>query len=135
LEWRPSRWLEVALILLGACAVVAVLASDLPRMLAWPLSCAAVLHASRAILKHRRQAIRTIDIEPGGKQVPVDGSEVRHFRVSWRGHLAFATWDRPGGGKDRLCWWPDTLSGGKRRELRIAASPETSAHGTFSVAP
>ena len=38
LQWRPSRWLLAALLILSLLAPLSVLGSELPRALAWPLA-------------------------------------------------------------------------------------------------
>ena len=44
LEWRPSPGFAAALAVLGLLTSSAVLASDMPRALAWPLALGALVH-------------------------------------------------------------------------------------------
>ena len=54
-EWRPSRWLVMALALLGVLGACSVLASGLPRGAAWLVAITALLDGARAA---RREGMR-----------------------------------------------------------------------------
>jgi toxin CptA len=134
LEWRPSRWLTAALVLLGTLAAVSVLASAMPATIAWLVAATA---AGRGLWLARRESgkprlhLRLLD----SGTVEIDGEPVDDFRVTWRGPLAFMSWrDRAGRGRRRT-WWPDTLPPAACRELRLAAPVEPAARASSSMAP
>lgn len=158
LEWRPSRWLIMALAGLGLCAAIAVLASDIPDRLAWPcalLAAIAGMWCARRELRrpHRQLLIRGAPPRPvvtrdaqeapaddgpgwtGAEACTVDGLPVQGLVVQWRGPLAFLSWRDATGRRQRLSWWPDTLPPTLRRELRLAAPAAVASRHRRSVAP
>ena len=135
LEWRPSRWLQVALWVLAALAPLAVLGSELPQVLAWPLALAV---AARGLALAWREAGRAPCLlvlgaggtEPGASHDTLDGRVLVRCEVAWRGPLAFVHAVDDAGRHQRLAWWPDTLPAARRRELRLAAAARgASRHG------
>lgn len=134
IEWRPSRWLIAALLLLGLAAPVAVLASELPAPVAGLLAAAAAVHGLDAALREWRRAPCSL-VFTGDGRLLVDGQPATAPRLRWRGPLAFLAWRDPGGRRRRLAWWPDTLPPGARRELRLAADGLSTARPRPSVAP
>jgi toxin CptA len=134
IEWRPSRWLLAALFFLSIAAPIAVLASGLPRGVAWPLAAAAAFQGLGAFARERRRVPRSLSFTPDGRLM-VDGTEAGHVRLQWRGPLAFLSWRDATGRRQRLAWWPDTLPSRRRRELRLAAGRLPAAPGSSSVAP
>jgi len=135
IEWRPSRWLLAAIVVLAALAACAVLASDMPRGLAWPLAVAVVVHGARLFRRERRRPAQAFVLRGGAAQAQVDGVAVEGFELHWRGPLAFASWRDGQGRRRRRTWWPDTLSPPRRRELRLAATVPEAARGGASMAP
>jgi len=111
-----------ALCLLAALAAVSLMASDLPRPVAW-LSAAAVFAAGlyRASRESRQRPCAIVIAADG--RTTVDGHPVEGLDVQWRGSLAFLRWRDASGRMQRRSFWPDTLPAGKRRELRLAAPP------------
>ena len=134
-EWRPSRWLIAMLGLLGVAAAVSVLASDLPRGLAWPLAVIAAMYGLWLARRESLKPTREVVIRGATASAKVDGEAVEDFRVGWRGVIAFARWRDRRGRTRRLAWWPDTLPSEARRELRLAAPVETSPRDPASMAP
>ena len=65
----------------------------------------------------------------------VDGHRVDAVDLHWRGPLAFLGWTDGQGDRQRLAWWPDTLSRTTRRELRLAANSMPNAPSIASMAP
>ena len=134
IDWRPSRWLVAALLLLAALAPAAVLASELPRGAAWLLAAAAALHGAWRAHREWRRPPRSILFTADGRLM-VDEADVFDVRLQWRGPLAFLSWRDAAGRRDRLVWWPDTLPPRWRRELRLAAGRLPAAPAGPSVAP
>ena len=133
-ELRPSRWLIGAMLLLALLCPWAVLSSEMPGPVAWPL---AILAGIGALLIARREARRptvAIVLHPGvGAQV--DGRDVEAFEIDWRGPLAFLAWTDADGHRRRGSVWPDTLSPALRRELRLASAALTAVRGRDTMAP
>lgn len=119
---------------LTGLAAFSAFASDLPMAIAWPLSVIAVGYGARLVLRESRQPPRSVVISDDGAAVRIDGSRVEDFVVHWRGPLAFARWRDHQGLVQRLAWWPDTLRGSARRELRLAAPAASNASSTHSMA-
>ena len=144
LEWRPSRLLVVALASLGVLAATAIVATDLPPLLAWPSACAAALYGGwLALREHRRpgHALVISGLVIGGMgmggdgQPHVDGERVDDFNVTWRGPFAFVRWRGAAGRREHRFWGPDTLPAPARRELRLALSRMAPARPSKSMAP
>lgn len=135
IAWRPSRWLLAILAALTLLAPFAVLASEMPRMVAWPLALAALLHGLWSIGRERRRSPCVFVF--AGDDVPVllDGEAIDGVTVQWRGPLAFVRWRGSDGRVHRRSWWPDTLPPARRRELRLAAPAPVAASGAASMAP
>jgi toxin CptA len=136
LEWRPSRWLLAALLLLAFLAPLAVLGSELPRHAAWPLAVAAGLYGLWLVRREAGRAPRQLVLgttDAAGDRL--DGQPLQACRLAWRGPLAFLhAIDRDG--RDlRLAWWPDTLPPKARRELRLAAAARAASRRQRSMAP
>ena len=139
LEWRPSRWLQAALILLAVLAPCSVLASAVPRILAWPLAALALAaglwRARREGGRAPRQLCLGAAIAGAEPRDTLDGQRLHGCEVRWRGPLAFVhVLDRNGRG-ERLVWWPDTLPPPRRRELRLAVAARAASRGDRPVAP
>ena len=121
LEWRPSRWVIGALVLLAVLAVVSVLASEMPRLAAWPFVFAVVLYATLQVRRYRSMLSHEFVFPGNDLAVLLDGLPIDAVEVQWRGPLAFVTWKDRKGKSRRRSWWPDTLPPSSRRELRLAA--------------
>ena len=134
-EWRPSRALCAGLLVLSILAAFAVLASEMPRPAAWPLALLALVHGAVQAWRQTRMPARVFEFAGQDAPVRVDGAPVREADVTWRGPLAFVRWRDAGGRRAHLAWWPDTLAGPARRELRLAAPPRRAARRAGSVAP
>lgn len=139
LEWRPSRWLRAALLVLALLAPLSVLGSDLPGMIAWPLAVAA---GAWGLWSARREAGRAprqlVLATAAATQVPLDtldGRPVHACRIAWRGPLAFIHLVDRDGRSERLAWWPDTLPPTLRRELRLAAAARAASRRDRPMAP
>jgi toxin CptA len=134
LEWRPSRWLAVALLLLGLVAASAVLACGMSRWCAVPVALIAMWHGAWLARAYTRLPRRSLAWPMEGDLL-VDGHRVEAVHLHWRGPLAFLGWTDVQGDRQRLAWWPDTLSRTTRRELRLAANSAPNAPSIASMAP
>jgi hypothetical protein len=143
LEWRPSRWLCLALLALGLLGALSIGLSAMPDALKVPAAVAAVLEGLRL---SRREGART----PCLLRFLADGSlrrgpeaRARRFvRVRLRVRGAFAWLEARGerGGTLRLAWWPDTFAGDDARVLRLAAGgafapPDRARPSSFATMP
>lgn len=134
LDWRPSRLLGGALALLTFAAALSILASEMPRVVAWPL---VILVLGSGLLQVRREHRRhphTVVVDPNTARILLDDRELDDARLRWRGPLAFLIWRDARRRRCTLIWWPDTLPASQRRELRLAASgfPPPSRPGTMA---
>jgi toxin CptA len=122
-----------ALCVLAALAAASLMASELPRPVAW-LSAAAVFAAGlwRARRESRQRPCSIVIA--ADDRTTVDGLPVESLDVQWRGSLAFLCWRDAVGRRQRRGFWPDTLPAGKRRELRLAAPPRPGAPGPSGMA-
>lgn len=136
LEWRPSRWLLAALLILSVLAPLAVLGSELPRVLAWPLALVAAAQGLRLAWREAGRAPHWLVLgDPAAAADTLDGRPLAHCGIAWRGPLAFVhTVDRDGRHR-RLVWWPDTLPAPRRRELRLAAAARSASRRDRPMAP
>ncbi len=134
IEWRPSCWVLAMLCALTLCAIVSVHASEMPGMVAWPISALILAHGGLLLRRECGRPRRMFLFRADGT-VEVDGQAVEEAHVSWRGMLAFVDWTDGAGCRERLSWWPDTLPSADRRELRLAAPVDQTADGRRSVAP
>ena len=134
LDWRPSRWPVLALLILAPLAAGCALLSGVPRPLGWLLAVAALaLGLRRArLLAGRRAHALVLDAEGGAA---LDGAAVRAWQVAWRGPLAIIELVDAQGRRCWLDWWPDTLAAQARRELRLAGQRARAARHTPPMAP
>jgi toxin CptA len=121
--------------MLGLLAAIAVVASELPLMMAVPLACSAVLYGERLARRESRRKVVEIVIPPNEAIPTIDGSPMEGLQVQWRGPLAFLHWHDEQGGRRYLQGWPDNLPPVERRELRLAMAARAPAHSLRSVAP
>jgi toxin CptA len=136
LEWRPSRWLQAALLILSLLAPLAVLGTELPRPLAWPLALAAAIYGLRSAWKEAGRAPRQLVLAAtAGGGDTLDGRPLHDCRIAWRGPLAFVQAIDRDGRRARLVWWPDTLPSPLRRELRLAAAARQASRRDQPMAP
>lgn len=131
--WYPSRVLMAALAALTVCACLSMLLSELPRALAWIAIPGLLISGARMILSESRRPRRALVIDAGGT-VFLDGQRLDEPRLHWRGPIVRLDW-REGRRRRTLLWWPDTLSAGPRRELRLASAALTAPPQTESMAP
>jgi len=124
IDWRPSRWLAAALVCLGLMAALSLWLSALPAALALP---GALLAAGWGVFLARRQlqqAPCSIDWLGGDEPAYLtrrDGlARLQGVTVRMRGPLATLAGTDASGRTHRLAWWPDTLHGHDRRQLRLA---------------
>lgn len=135
LEWRPSYWLQAALLLLIAAAPVAILASEIPHLFAWPSIAVAIVYGLRLLYRERARPKVSIIVVPSTDGSIVDNRPVTDLRVRWRGPLALLSWREQSGKRGQLMFWPDVLNPAARRELRLAAPVASRAPPSASMAP
>lgn len=118
---------------LGVLAGVSVLASEMPRSIAWPLALVAVASGVRGA---RVEAARPgcALAWRGDGSVALDGRMLAATELHWRGPLAFLRWRDGDGRTGRMDWWPDTLDAGMRRELRLAAGDASASRSRRRMA-
>lgn len=119
---------------LGVAAALAVLASEMPRGLAWPLATVAALRGFHLAWHEVRKPPREW-VFPADGRVTVDGQRVHEPTLSWRGPLALLRWRDRRGRRHSLGWWPDTLPAAARRELRLAAGLADASRDRRPMAP
>ena len=119
IPWRPSRWVIGALLLLSVLAPFAVLASEMPRIAAWPLAAVAAIAGLRAARRETRRPPRQLELPAAQGRALLDGAPLATVVLSWRGPIAFLRWRDEAGRGGRLAWWPDTLPPAQRRVLKL----------------
>jgi len=123
-----------ALASLAVLATIAVFASEMPRLAAWPLVMIVAVHVSLQLRRYRRLPCQNFVFPGNDLSVLLDGQPIDAV-VQWRGPLAFVTWQDRNGRRGRLSWWPDTLPPTSRRELRLAAGHLDAVRSPSRVAP
>ena len=135
LERRASPLLVAVLLGLAVAAAFAVLASEMPRIVAWPLALAALAHGGWLAWREARAVRGELVIPIAGGRATVDGGALDELSVRWRGPVAFVQWCDGDGRRRRHVFFPDTLPAARGRELRLAAPAPAPARRTSSVAP
>lgn len=116
-EWRPSRWMSGALVLLGTLAALSLSNCELDARIAWP---AALLVLATGLSLARREARMPVrQLLLSATAANVDGVAIDAPELLERGPLAILRW-RAGKRRGQLLFWPDTLPRAMRRELRLA---------------
>jgi len=134
LEWRPSRVLCVALVLLGVLGALSAVACEMSRWAAFPVAVGSIIEGAVLARSHARRRPHAL-VWPMEGEVMVDGRHTQAAVLHWRGPMAFLRWQDDQGHGHRLAWWPDTLSRPQRRELRLAAASAPQASVLASMAP
>lgn len=122
LDWRPSRVLGLSLVTLGLLAAGAVLASRLPPALKPPVALLALGHGLRLARREAGRAPCTLCWPGGSSPVQAGGRWLSAPRLHLQGPIAVLSARNVHGRLQRFCWWPDTLSPGLRRQLRLAST-------------
>ena len=133
IEWRPSRVLAAALMLLGVLGAVSLLASEVPASVAWLLALGSLANGARLAKKEAGRP--SLQLAWTSRGLEVEGRKVDDPGMDWRGPMVFLRWRDADGRPCRVSWWPDTLDGHARRELRLAADAASPVRATPSVAP
>ena len=133
IEWRPSRVLVAALMLLGVLGAVSLLASEIPASAAWLFALGSLASGARFARKEAGRPL--LQLAWSARGLEVEGRKVDDPCLDWRGPLVFLRWRDADGRPCRVSWWPDTLDGHARRELRLAASAASPVRATPSMAP
>src|SRR5690606_9570158 len=98
---RASPLLVAMLLLLGLAAAFAVLISEMPRMVAWPLALAALAHGAWLAWREARMAAGELVVPGAEGRARVDGKAVEDLCVRWRGPIAFVQWSDGDGRRRR----------------------------------
>jgi len=125
--------LVVALMLLGVFGATSLLASEMPRGVAWILALGSL--ANGAWLAKKEAGRPLLPLAWTGRGLEVGGRKVDDPRLDWRGPLVFLRWRDADGRPSGVSWWPDTLDGRARRELRLAVDAASPQRATPSMAP
>lgn len=133
-EWKPSRWLSGAIILLGTLGAIAALNCDLELRQAWPLAMASLVWAGLLLRKERRRPSRSLLIPQAPGPARLDGMPLETLELLERGPLLVLRW-RAVRGWGALLFWPDTLPRARRRELRLAVRAHAVSRKAETVAP
>ena len=104
------------------------------RWLALPLALLSAIRGPWLARRYLRAPVRAIAWPMDGNPT-IDGARMEGVRLHWRGPLAFLRYRDAAGRDHRLAWWPDTLQGGQRRELRLAAASAPTPVAVASMAP
>jgi toxin CptA len=122
------------MLILSALAPVAVLASAIPRPVAWALTMFAVAVGIRLAWRENALPALGVVVDAEGRAT-IDDTPVEHFRIDRRGPLMFVSWRDADGRACRRSLWPDTLPSSLRRELRLAVRDAADGQVPPSVAP
>ena len=133
IELAPSRLQAAALAALTLLAPFALVASGLPRALAWPLAALALAWGAWTLRREARRPVRLLEVGAAGARL--DGRPLAQLDVHWRGPLAALHWREAGGARGQHLLWPDTLPAAARRELRLATAAAGHTAGGRGVAP
>ena len=133
IDWRPSRWLVGALCLLALLSALSVMLSGLPAQMK-PMF--AGLAAMGGLGLARREALRpSVSLQwSAGRLALVDAQggrrELHNPVLREQGPLLHLEARTDAGRRWSRTWWPDTLSGALRRQVRLAASlsPRSGIH-------
>lgn len=131
LEWRPSRFVELWLLSLSVLAPLALWMSALPRVALLLLMPLAAVSAGLALWRYRRRPRYRLRVHADG-HLWVDDVLIEHWRLEWRGALAFLYWREQQA--VALDFWPDTLPRRLRRELRLASPPASAVSAAAGMA-
>ncbi|WP_305804597.1 hypothetical protein [Stenotrophomonas sp. YIM B06876] len=134
LEWRPSRWLSGALLLLGTLAPLAITHSEMPTAAMWAAAPAAALAALVLVAREYRRPRRTLVIPRGERPAHVDGEAITALQLQCRGPLTVLSWCDLRR-RRQLLFWPDTLTRLQRRELRLVLEARRVSQLPRQVAP
>ncbi|WP_460457435.1 hypothetical protein [Arenimonas alkanexedens] len=112
----------MSLTLLGLLAAGALVSSRLPPATQLPAACLALAAGLRLARREAGRAPCTLLWAGGDAPVRLGDQQLIAPRLHLRGPLAVLSGRDQCGRLQRFCWWPDTLSPGLRRQLRLAVS-------------
>ena len=122
------------LCLLALLAPLSLIASDLPRIAAWPFAFAALAWAIHEARRYLARPTLLLVILAGRGGATCDGERIDGLRAYWRGPLGFLHWRDGRGRRRHASFWPDTLPAALRRELKLAMQQREAAPDGASVA-
>lgn len=138
LEWRPSRLQAGAEALVLAAAPWLLAASDLPARLQPPLVLLCWIAGIVMIWRALRRPRRLLWLQGQPRPLLLDGDELAGPTLQVRGPWLQLRWEGQVGAHRAsgcLLFWPDVLSRGQRRELRLALRARQVSRQPPSVAP
>ncbi|WP_349999281.1 hypothetical protein [Stenotrophomonas lacuserhaii] len=120
LEWRPSRLqaLAEAMVLLAAPWLIG--ASGMPVRLQPPVVLLCWLVQAVLLWRRLGAPCRVLWLQDAPRPLLLDGMELEDPALHVRGPWLQLRWQGPGKRRGVLLFWPDVLSPGQRRELRLA---------------
>lgn len=133
-EWKPSRWLSSALLVLGGLGAIASLNCDLPLRHALPLALLGLAWSCLLVRRELRRPCQSLLIPAPPGAARVDNLPIDALELVERGVLVMLRW-RAGKRRGVLLFWPDTLTGAQRRELRLAVRAHSVSRNAETVAP
>ena len=126
IDWRPSRSLCGALLVLGLLGAVSVLLSDLSPAWRVLLAPASLLQGARLALREWRRAPCALEVSADG-QASIGGDALASRRLRLRGVLASLDWRFADGRRGSLLWCADTLDAPTRRQLLLRLGGQSPA--------
>jgi len=119
LTWRPSRYVVIALAMLGCAGACGALASDMSTSVGLPLAIASAGWGLASAWREHRRPPRVFKRSADGTMT-LDTTQIQRAHLLWRGSLAYLVVRTFAGRTHRLSFWPDTLGPRARRRLRLA---------------
>lgn len=125
-DYRPSRWVPIAIALLLLLALAAIIASGVPRVVKVLLVGGALVHAAIALARLYRPAIRRCAWYADGQWRVRDAQGNDHaanlIRASVRGTLIVLVLHSPVQRSSALVLLPDNCDADTHRRLRVRLS-------------
>ena len=122
-DYRPSRWLAAAIVLVDVFALVAVAASGIPWAFKLALACAACAYTAWSVRRFLRAGIRRAAWHEGGHWRVADGDGTEHVAELEsgivRGGWIVLRLRRTDGQRVALVLGPDNSNADTHRRLRV----------------
>ena len=126
IDWRPSRLLAGALVILGVAAAVSVALSAAPLFVALPMGLLALVVGLKLAHRELHRPTLVLSWVGGTNELHLEHAgqdEAWHEALAvFRGGLVTVSGLDEAGHRQQLHWWPDTLPAEARRRLRLAST-------------